>query len=462
MTPAMSHPEVVVSRRRWTELAMLVFAVLIVVLAYAEVGLAHSGTVPTDLLYYGLGLGGLFLAAHLAVRFLAPYADPTILPIVALLNGLGLVLIHRLDLASADRAKRSGNPIPSGDAKAQLAWTAIGIVLFLAVLLIVRDHRRLQRFTYTAMLAGLVLLALPAVLGKSVNGAKIWLRFAGFSLQPAELAKVVLIIFFSGYLVAKREVLALAGRRVLGIDLPRGRDLGPIVVAWVFSLGVLVFERDLGTSLLFFGVFVALLYVATERVSWLLMGLLMFVAGAFVAYHLFGHVRERVDIWLHPFRYAQTQGYQLVQGLYGFATGGILGTGLGSGHPDFVPYAKTDFISATVGEELGLTGLMAILLLYGLLVQRGLRAGIAVRDSFGKLLATGLAFSIALQVFVVVGGVMRLIPLTGLTTPFLSYGGSSLVANWMIIALLMRVSDIARRPPPPPVPTDETTQVVRL
>ncbi|HEX4698162.1 MAG TPA: FtsW/RodA/SpoVE family cell cycle protein, partial [Actinomycetes bacterium] len=264
----------------------------------------------------------------------------------------------------------------------------------------------------------------------------------------------------------KRDVLALASRRVAGIDLPRARDLGPVIVAWAASLAVLVFERDLGTSLLFFGVFIALLYVATERLSWLLIGVLLFAFGSFMAYSLFGHVQERVDIWLHAFTPSNmdSDSYQLVQGLFGMGSGGLLGKGLGLGRPDIVPYAQTDFIVAAFGEELGLTGIMAILLLYAIVVQRGMRTAIAVRDSFGKLLAAGLAFSVALQVFVVVGGVTRLIPLTGLTMPFLSYGGSSLVANWMLIALLARISDAARRPAPPPAPSleDAKTQVVRL
>jgi len=318
------------------------------------------------------------------------------------------------------------------------------------------------------MLAGLVLLVLPLLpfIGSTINGARIWIRVAGFSFQPGELAKLALLVFFAGYLVVKRDVLALASRRILGIDLPRGRDLGPVVVAWLASLGVLVFERDLGTSLLFFGVFIAMLYVATERLSWLLIGLALFLFGSFLAWSSFSHVHQRVDIWLHAFapRNIDSDSYQLVQGLFGMGSGGLLGKGLGQGRPDIVPYAQTDFIVAAIGEELGLTGIMALLILYAIVVQRGLRTAISVRDSFGKLLATGLAFSLALQVFVVVGGVTRLIPLTGLTMPFLSYGGSSLVANWALIALLARISDAARRPAPPPAASmaDAKTQVVKL
>jgi cell division protein FtsW (lipid II flippase) len=445
--------------RRGVELAMLVFAVLIALAAYADVGLARSQKVPPDMLTYGLGLGALVLVAHIAVRRFAAYADPLLLPCAALLNGVGLVLIHRLDLV----APKSDN----SDATLQLAWSAIGVVAFIVVLVVVRDHRRLQRYTYTSMLIGLLLLAIPSILParfSEVNGARNWIRFAGFSIQPGEFAKILLVIFVAGFLVAKRDALALASHRFLGLDLPRGRDLGPILVAWLVSIGLLVRGRDLGMSMLFFGFFIVMLYIATERLSWVFIGVALFGGGTFVAYHLFAHVRERFEIWLHPFDYAKTSGYQLVQGLYGFSSGGLMGTGLGKGRPDLVPFAKSDFIIATVGEELGLTGLMAILLVYVVIVTRGLRTSLSVRDSFGKLLAGGLAVCLAVQVFVVVGGVMRLIPLTGITTPFLSYGGSSLVSNWALIALLLRISDSARRPAPPPAPRpdDAATQVVRL
>lgn len=445
--------------RRGVELAMLIFAVLVALAAYADVGLARSQKVPPDMLTYGLGLGALVLVAHVAVRRFAPYADPLLLPCAALLNGVGLVLIHRLDLV-APKAENS-------DATLQLAWSAIGVVAFIVVLIVVRDHRRLQRYTYTSMLLGVLLLAIPSILParfSEVNGARNWIRFAGFSIQPGEFAKILLVIFVAGFLVAKRDALALASHRFLGLDLPRGRDLGPVIVAWLVSVGLLVRGRDLGMSMLFFGFFIVMLYIATERLSWLVIGFLLFVGGTFAAYHLFAHVRERFEIWLHPFRYAKTTGYQLVQGLYGFSSGGLMGTGLGKGRPDLVPFAKSDFIVSTIGEELGLTGLMAILLVYVVMVTRGLRASLSVRDSFGKLLAAGLAVSLAVQVFVVVGGVMRLIPLTGITTPFLSYGGSSLVSNWALMALLLRISDSARRPAPPPTPRpdDAATQVVRL
>jgi cell division protein FtsW (lipid II flippase) len=299
----------------------------------------------------------------------------------------------------------------------------------------------------------LLLLLLPSVLPASmseVNGARVWIRFSGFSLQPGEVAKLLLIVFFAAYLVAKRDVMSLVNRSFLGLNLPRGRDLGPLLVAWLASIAVLIREKDLGSSLLFFGIFLGVVYVATERSSWIVIGLGLFVVGAFAAYHFESHVRERFQIWADPFapKYVHEQSYQLVQALYGFAGGGLLGTGLGHGHPYVVPFARSDFIFAALGEETGLIGVFAVLLVYGILVQRGLRAAVGVRDPFGKLLASGLAISLGLQVFVVVGGVMRLIPLTGLTTPFLSYGGSSLVANFALVALLLRISDAARRPVP--------------
>ena len=436
--------------RRGTELALLAFAVALAMTAYAAVELALREQLPSSTLRYTIGLTLLFAIAHVVVRRTAPYADPVLLPAVALLNGLGLVMIHRLDLAAADAAADAGRSAPSADAPSQFLWTTLGIALFVGVLLFVRDHRMLERYTYTAAAVGFGLLLLPLLpgLGRTINGARIWIRAGGLSFQPGEFAKLALVVFFAGYLVAKRDVLSLASRRVLGLYFPRGRDLGPVVVAWVLSLGVLVFEKDLGSSLLFFGIFVATLYVATERTSWLVIGLGLFLAGALLAHSMFGHVQARVDSWLDPFAEAQGAGYQLVQGLFGMGTGGIIGTGLGQGRPDIVPEAKTDFIFAALGEELGLAGVMAVLVLYALVILRGIRSGLAVRDSFGKLLAAGLAFSLALQVFVVVGGVTRLIPLTGLTLPFMSRGGSSLVANYALVALLLRISNAARQPAP--------------
>jgi cell division protein FtsW (lipid II flippase) len=433
--------------RRNVELVLLVLALGVALGAYALVGLAIDGVVPPDILWYTAGLAVLSGAVHVVLRLTARYADPVILPIVTAINGLGLVVIHRLDLAEG-RTLSEGALAPR-----QLMWSTLGVLAAIAVLVVVRDHRVLARYTYTAMVLGLALLLLPLTpfLGVTVNGARIWIDLGFSTFQPGELAKIVLTVFFAGYLVTARDSLSLVGRKVLGLQLPRGRDLGPLLVAWLTSVAVLVFERDLGTSLLFFGLFVAMLYVATERLSWIVIGLGLFVAGCFAAWTLFSHVQRRVEIWLHPFDPDVTEfSYQLIQGLFGLASGGLLGTGLGEGRPDIVPYAESDFILAAVGEELGMTGLFALILLYGLFVQRGMRTAIGVRDGFGKLLACGLAFSVALQVFVVAGGVLRVIPLTGLTMPFLAYGGSSLVSNWMIAALLLRISDSARRPAPLP------------
>ncbi|MGW5635517.1 FtsW/RodA/SpoVE family cell cycle protein [Streptomyces sp. NPDC003832] len=431
-------PPVLLPRRRGIELALIVVAVLLSVYGYCAVGLARTGTVPPGAAGYGAGLGVLALVAHLAVRFRAPCADPLLLPIGVLLNGLGLVLIYRLDLETpGDRA-----------APAQLVWSTLGVAFFIVTVLLLRDHRVLQRYAYVCVAGALGLLVLP-ILFPAVNGARIWIRIAGFSIQPGEFAKVLLAVFFAAYLAANRGALAYAGRRVWGLQLPTGRVLGPIVSIWLLSVGVLVLERDLGTSLLFFGLFVILLYVATGRTGWIAVGLLLASLGAVAVGWLEPHVHSRVEDWLHPFASIEAgQGpNQLSQSLFAFAAGGILGTGLGLGHSVLIGFAaKSDFILATAGEELGLAGLAAIFLLYGLLVERGYRAGLALRDPFGQLLAVGLASIVALQVFVIAGGVTGLIPLTGMAMPFLAQGGSSVVTNWAIVALLVRVSDSARRP----------------
>ncbi|GAB4582206.1 FtsW/RodA/SpoVE family cell cycle protein [Nocardia sp. IFM 10818] len=439
------------STRRNAELLLLGLAAVIVTVSLVLVEASQEQSITWDIAKLGASYLALFGVAHLAVRRFAAFADPLLLPIVALLNGLGLVLIHRLDLAEKQDAAFTSQPIPSPDANQQVLWTGLGMVVFMGLLIVLRDYRTLARYAYTLGLIGLIALAIPALLPSrfsEVNGAKIWIRLPGFSMQPGEFAKILLIIFFAGVLVAKRDLFTAAGKHVFGMELPRARDLGPILVVWVVCLGVLVLEKDLGTSLLIFCTVLVMLYIATERVGWVIIGLGLLALGFVFAYNAFGHVQVRVETWLHPFDDYNNTGYQISQSLFGLATGGLAGTGLGSGRPSQVPFAKTDFIITTIGEELGLIGLAAILMLFCVFVIRGLRTALAVRDSFGKLLAAGLAFTIAIQLFVVVGGVTKLIPLTGLTTPFVSYGGSSLLANYALLALLIKVSDAARAPAP--------------
>jgi cell division protein FtsW (lipid II flippase) len=440
--------------RRNTEMAMLIFAVLIPVFAYANVGLAKDGSLPAGMLGYGAGLGLLAGVAHLVMRRWAPYADPLMLPIATLLNGMGLVLIYRLDL----------EPLPGGAAApTQLMWSTLGVGLFVGVLVLLKDHRVLQRYTYISMITALVLLILP-VFFPARFGARIWITIPGVgSLQPGEFAKIIIAVFFAGYLMVKRDALALASRRFMGLYLPRGRDLGPILVIWGLSILILVFETDLGTSMLFFGLFVIMLYVATERTSWIVFGLGLTVVGAVAVASFEPHVQSRVNDWLDPMQAFKDGSEQPAQALWSFGSGGVLGSGLGQGFSRLIGFAaKSDYIFATVGEELGLTGVMAMLLLYGLLIERGIRTSLAARDPFGKLLAVGLSAAFGLQVFVVAGGVMGLIPLTGMTMPFIAQGGSSVIANWALIAILLKISDTARRPAPAPAPSPdaEMTQVV--
>ena len=431
--------------RRNAELALLCFAAVITAAAFAIVQANQERGISWQLLDYAVGFLAVFVVAHLAVRRYAPYADPLLLPIVALLNGLGLVMIHRLDLGER-LAERSGRAV----ANPQILWTLVGVGAFAFVVIWLKDHRQLARYGYVCGLIGLVILAIPALLPRSLseqNGAKIWVRLPGFSIQPAEFSKILLLIFFSAVLVAKRGLFTSAGKHVLGMDLPRPRDLAPLLAAWVASIAVMVFEKDLGTSLLLYASFLVVVYLATQRFSWVVLGLALFALGSVAAYFIFNHVRVRVQTWLDPFADPDGAGYQIVQSLFSFATGGVFGTGLGNGQPDTVPAAATDFITAAFGEELGLVGLAGLLMLYTIVIVRGMRTAIAVRDSFGKLLAAGLSSTLAIQLFIVVGGVTNLIPLTGLTTPWMSYGGSSLLANYVLLAILVRISHAARRPP---------------
>jgi cell division protein FtsW (lipid II flippase) len=433
-------------RMRNVELVLLLVAFGINAASLVLVQLGALGAVDWVELGWCSILTGLVLLIHVVMRFVAPSADALILPVATVLNGIGIAEIYRIDLAVNNTGWDSV-------AHKQIAWSALALGGAFAVIVLIRNHRLLQRYTYIFGLLAVILLFLPLVpgLGAEINGARVWIQVAGLSFQPGEVAKIALAIFFAGYLVQRRESLSMVGKRVLGMRFPRGRDLGPILVVWALSMSVIVFQRDLGTGLLYFGLFLVMIYVATGRSGWILMGLGLVAIGAVLANQYLDYVNGRFSNWLDAFNndhYNAVGGsYQLVQGLFGMAHGGILGTGWGQGMPEITPVSQSDYIVASLGEELGLAGIFAILCLYLLLVGRGLRIGFAGHDDFSKLLAVGLSFVIALQCFIVIGGVTRVIPLTGLTTPFLAAGGSSLVANWMIMALLLRLSDSIRSEP---------------
>lgn len=421
-------------RSRRTERQLLVLALVVVLGSYLLLGLASSAEVPPGTLGYGAALTALAVVAHLATSRFAPLAEPVLLPAAFLLNGLGLVFIRRIDLAN-------GTDL----AVAQTVWTVVGIGLYCLLLLALPDHRRLTRYRYTAGLATIVLLLLPLVpgIGRVVNGARLWVDLGIVRFQPGELAKLTLVVFLAGYLEEKRALLSVATNRVWRFLVPPARHLAPVLAAALGGIAVLVAQRDLGSSLLFFGVFVATLYVATGRVAYPAIGGATFVVGGSLAYTLFGHVRQRFTIWLDPWQDVQGAGYQVAQSLFALGTGGLTGAGIGLGHPT-VPEAATDAIFAVIGEELGLLGTVAILLTYLLIVAKGFKTAMTADDEVGTLLAAGLATILALQVFVIVGGVTRLIPLTGITLPWVSYGGSSLLSNMLLLALLVRISDEAR------------------
>jgi cell division protein FtsW (lipid II flippase) len=424
---------VAVDARRWsnTELGLLVLAVLIVLCAYALVELAQIGEIRSGMLSYGGAMAALALAVHLVSRRLARGADPLILPLGFLLNGLGLVMVRRLDFA-----------LDGTLAPAQTVWAVVAAGVFAVTLIVLRDHTVLDRYRYLIGIAALAFLLMPLLplIGKEVNGARIWLGFAGLSFQPGEIAKLGLVAFFASYLAEKRALLTVATNRLGPFHVPPARAFGPILVVWAISLAVLVFEKDLGLSLLVFGIFVLMLYIATARPFYALAGVGLFAGGAFAALRLFSHVESRVDTWLDPWANYASDGFQLAQSLFAMGTGGIWGVGLGQGRPDLIPAVGTDFIFAAFGEETGLMGTTALLLCYFLLIGRGLHIATRARDDFGQLLAGGLTVLFGLQVFVILAGVTRLLPLTGLTLPFISYGGSSLVANYALIAILLRVS----------------------
>jgi len=413
--------------RRNTELGLIVLGAVITAGLYTLASLGRTASIPADIVPFLLVVLGLMVVCHLAVRRFAPGADGVLLPIAGLLNGIGYVVIARLDQRLAGL---------------QATWTFIAVAAFVGTLVVVRRVRDLERYRYTFMLVGVALLVLPLapVIGRNINGSRIWVAIGPLNFQPGEFAKIALAIFFASYLVEKREVLGIAARRVGPLAMPELRHFGPVLLAWAISLLVMVSEKDLGSSLLFFALFISVLWVATERATYLVVGGALFSAGSLMAWKAFAHVKERVDIWLHAFADPNGKGYQIVQATFALAWGGIVGTGLGLGNPGRIPAAKTDFIFAAIGEELGLFGTVAILAAFLLMVGVGLRIAMRAHSPFETLLATGLTTIIGFQAFIIMGGVTRLVPLTGITLPFVSYGGSSLVSNYVLLALLLRIS----------------------
>lgn len=421
-------------RPRNLELGLLLLASLITVSAYGITSLGRAASLPANIVPFLAIVLGLLLSGHLIIRRLAPAADGLLLPLAALLNGLGYVVIARLDPDLA---------------ASQSAWTFIGLVGFALTLAVVDDVRRLEPFRYSLALLGVVLLLLPLLpgVGVNINGARIWLHIGPFSIQPGEFAKVVLAGFLAGYLVDKRELLTLSSRRLAGLNLPDVKHFGPLLLAWGVALVVMIAERDLGSSLLFFTLFVVMLYLATSRAAYVVGGMMMFAAGAVVAFRFFPHVQRRVDVWLDPFADPKGSGFQIVEAAFAMADGGITGTGLGLGTPGKIPFAATDMIFAAVAEELGLLGATAVLVTFVFFTATGFRVASRARSDFETLLAAGLTALLAFQAFVIIGGILRVLPLTGVTLPFVSYGGSSLIANYVVLAILVRISDrSARRP----------------
>jgi cell division protein FtsW (lipid II flippase) len=419
------------TRRARNGFGLLILAVAGSLLAYALQGLGLHGEVPRNLAVYSAVFTAASLGGWFVIRYAARSADPVLYPVAVLLGGMGLAMLYRLmdERGRVDIAQNQG------------IWLLIGLACFALTLLVVRDIRQLDAFTYTIGLAGIVLLLLPIVpgLGYEINGARLWVNFGFLQFQPAEFGRVLIVIFLASYLSQRRELLAAGVGR---FGLPRVKDLGPLLLAWGASLAVLLLERDVGASLLLFGVFVVMVWVATGRSSYLLLGIVLFAIGAYIGWLALPHIQERVVIWFHALdpKNVNGIGYQLAQGWFAFASGGMVGTGLGLGSPTFIPYVGSDFILAAFGEELGMLGVAGILLLYLVLIGRGLRIGVERQDTFGKLLAVGLTTVIGLQVFTIAAGVLRLIPLTGVPLPLVSYGGTSRVATFVILALLIRAS----------------------
>lgn len=415
-------------RLRTPELLLSSLAVLITIAGYSLVALVDTRYLPDQIPSLLLLMIALVVVAHIAVWTLAPRADATLLPLAVLLNGIGFVVISRLK---------------EDEARAQALWTALGILAFVITLFVIRKTTTLHRYRYTFAFLGLIAIILPAIpgIGSEINGARLWIRLGSFTFQPGEAAKVFLTIFIASYLTDTRELLASSRRSMGKIFLPDIKFFGPLLVAWGASILVMVRQKDLGSSLLFFAVFAAMLYIATNRASYLITGLAFFATAAAIAYQLFGHVRVRVETWLNPWENPQDEGFQLTQSIFSFGTGGVRGTGLGLGTPNKIPNSSTDFIFSAIGEELGLIGAIAVIIALLLFVASGFRIATRAQRPFAQLFGAGLTTIIGIQAFVILGGVTRVIPLTGVTLPFVSYGGSSLVANYVIAALLLRISD---------------------
>ncbi len=416
------------NRRHNRELLLLLGVLVISSLGFLDVEAARNAGFSWHFLTYPLGLFGIFLLGHLCIRIFLPNADYMVLPLAALLSSLGLVMLYRLNPSLANT---------------QFVWISVGVGCFVALILILRNIEVIANYKYITALTGLLLLFSTFIFGTEVNGARLWIVVGPLRFQPSELAKILLAIFFAAYLADKREMLTEAGRKVRGFEVPHLKHLGPLLTMWVLSLLLLIFQKDLGSSLLFFGIFLALIYVATSRMSFVVIGMLLFILGATCCYFAFGHVEQRVKIWTDPMNPKTINGmsYQPAQSLIAIASGGMTGTGLGRGHPDFIPDVTTDFIFSAFAEELGLLGATMILLAYLMLAWRGLRISLHRQDDFGRLLGVGLTAIVALQSFVIIGGVTRLIPLTGITLPFVSYGGSSILTNFLLVGLLMILSN---------------------
>ncbi len=428
----MARPISISRRRRNSELTMIVMVALITGGGYILAALGTNSEIPARVVPFAVAVVGLLVAAHIGVRILARGADSTLLPLAAFLHGIGYVMITRID---------------EDLAALQTVWSFVSVFAFLATLLVVQRATDLARIKWVLFTIGAGLLVLPMVpgIGASFGGAKIWVSLGPINFQPGEFAKIALAIFFAAYLAETRELIAAGTWKLGPLHLPSPRYMLPILIAWGFSVLVMVGERDLGSSLLFFTLFIVMLWVATQRLTYLLVGVVLFAGAAYIAWKAFGHVQQRVDIWLNPWADPLDDGYQIVQALYGLSDGGILGTGLGVGSPNTVPEAQNDFIFASIGEELGLVGAATVLIAYLMLVGGGLRVAMRTDNSFEKLLAVGLTTIVGIQAFIIVGGVIKVIPLTGITLPFVSYGGSSLLANYILLAMMLRLSDSSAR-----------------